>query len=160
MKASKSWLVTMQKINLIAQSVLELSHREKSDDDDDDDDDEDDDEDDTHQGWIIVRDGMYSVADKNWPLTVQHACVHDNRPWRLIAHLFEYNRYEIARNAPSILKEWLRKPHELFCILVIKSQKSMKQITVVTKTSTRTLGFPGLSAFILISVSTPSQHES
>ena len=52
----------MQKINLIAQGVLELSHREKSgrqqrqrqrrrrrrh-----------------HQGWIIVRDGMYSVADK------------------------------------------------------------------------------------------------
>ena len=54
MKASKSWLVTMQKINLIAQSVLELSHREKSDDDDDD----------THPGWIIVRDEMYSVADK------------------------------------------------------------------------------------------------
>ena len=47
----------MQKINLIAQSVLELSHRENSDEDDDDND--------THQGWIIVRDGMYSVADKN-----------------------------------------------------------------------------------------------
>ena len=47
----------MQKINLIAQSVLELSHCEKSDDDEDEDDD-------THQGWIIVRDGMYSVADK------------------------------------------------------------------------------------------------
>ena len=49
----------MQKINLIAQGVLELSHREKVhyyyyDDDDDD----------THQGWIIVRDGKYSVADK------------------------------------------------------------------------------------------------
>ena len=55
----------MQKINLIAQSVLELSHREKSDDDEDDDEDEDEDEDDTHQGWIIVRDGMYSVADNN-----------------------------------------------------------------------------------------------
>ena len=44
----------MQKINLIAQGVLELSHRENADDDNDD----------THQGWIIVRDGMYSVADK------------------------------------------------------------------------------------------------
>ena len=43
----------MQKINLIAQGVLELSHRENADNDDD-----------THQGWIIVRDGMYSVADK------------------------------------------------------------------------------------------------
>ena len=50
----------MQKINLIAQGVLELSHRENADDDYDDYDD-----DDTHQGWIIVRDGMYSVADKN-----------------------------------------------------------------------------------------------
>ena len=47
----------MQKISLIAQSVLELSHREKVHDDDDDDND-------THPGWIIVRDGMYSVADK------------------------------------------------------------------------------------------------
>ena len=46
----------MQKINLIAQGVLELSHREKVHDNDDDDD--------THQGWIIVRDGKYSVADK------------------------------------------------------------------------------------------------
>ena len=54
----------MQKINLIAQSVLELSHREKSDDEDEDDEDEDED-DDTHPDWIIVRDGMYSVADKN-----------------------------------------------------------------------------------------------
>ena len=53
----------MQKINLIAQSVLELSHREKVHDDNDDNDDNDDD--DTHQGWIIVRDGKYSVADKN-----------------------------------------------------------------------------------------------
>ena len=49
----------MQKINLIAQGVLELSHRENADNDDDYDDDYD-----THQGWIIVRDGMYSVADK------------------------------------------------------------------------------------------------
>ena len=49
----------MQKINLIAQGVLELSHRENADDDDNDNDD------DTNQGWIIVRDGMYSVADKN-----------------------------------------------------------------------------------------------
>ena len=50
----------MQKIILIAQGVLELSHRENADDDDDDNDD-----DDSHQGWIIVvRDGMYSVADK------------------------------------------------------------------------------------------------
>ncbi len=47
----------MQKINLIAQSVLKLSHCEKVHDDDDDDDD-------THPGWIIVRVGMYSVADK------------------------------------------------------------------------------------------------
>ena len=38
----------MQKINLIAQSVLELSHCEKSDDEDEDDDDDDDN--DTHQG--------------------------------------------------------------------------------------------------------------
>ena len=53
----------MQKINLIAQSVLELSHRENADDDNDDDNDNDDD--DTHPGWIIVRDGKYSVADKN-----------------------------------------------------------------------------------------------
>ena len=52
----------MQKINLIAQSVLELSHRENADDDNDNDDNNDDD--DTHQGWIIVRDGKYSVADK------------------------------------------------------------------------------------------------
>ena len=50
----------MQKISLIAQSVLELSHREKVHDDNDNDAD-------THPGnpgWIIVRDGMYSVADK------------------------------------------------------------------------------------------------
>ena len=40
-------LCTMQKINLIAQSVLELSHCEKSDDDEDEDDDDDND---THQG--------------------------------------------------------------------------------------------------------------
>ena len=51
----------MQKINLIAQSVLKLSHRENADDNDD----NDDDDDDTHPGWIIVRVGMYSVADKN-----------------------------------------------------------------------------------------------
>ena len=68
MKASKSWLVTMQKINLIAQSVLELSHCEKSDDDDNDEDD--DNKDDTHQGWIIVRRGMYSVADKKGKKTL------------------------------------------------------------------------------------------
>ena len=49
----------MQKINLIAQSVLKLSHRENADDNDDNDDD------DTHLGWIIVRVGRYSVADKN-----------------------------------------------------------------------------------------------
>ena len=57
----------MQKINLIAQSVLKLSHREKVHDNNDDnnDDDDDDNDDDTHQGWIIVRDGKYSVADKN-----------------------------------------------------------------------------------------------
>ena len=55
----------MQKISLIAQSVLELSHREKVHDNDNDDNDNDDA--DTHSGnpgWIIVRDGMYSVADK------------------------------------------------------------------------------------------------
>ena len=52
----------MQKINLIAQGVLELSHRENADNNDNNDNDNDDD---THQGWIIVRDGMYSVADKN-----------------------------------------------------------------------------------------------
>ena len=40
----------MQKINLIAQSVLELSHREKVHDDDDDDDDDDNDDNDTHPG--------------------------------------------------------------------------------------------------------------
>ena len=50
----------MQKINLIAQSVLELSHREKVHDND-----KTDNDDDTHPGWIIVRDGKYSVADKN-----------------------------------------------------------------------------------------------
>ena len=54
----------MQKINLIAQSVLELSHRENADDDNNDNDDDNDD-DDTHPGWIIVRVGRYSVADKN-----------------------------------------------------------------------------------------------
>ena len=54
----------MQKINLIAQSVLELSHCENADDDDNNDDNNNDD-DDTHPGWIIVRVGMYSVADKN-----------------------------------------------------------------------------------------------
>ena len=52
----------MQKINLIAQSVLELSHCENADDDDND---NDNDDDDTHPGWIMVRVGMYSVADKN-----------------------------------------------------------------------------------------------
>ena len=57
----------MQKISLIAQSVLELSHREKvhnDNDDNDDNDNDDDDDNDSHPGWIIVRDGMYSVADK------------------------------------------------------------------------------------------------
>ena len=53
------WQVSMQKINSIAQSVLELSHRENADNDNDNDDD------DTLPGWIIVRVGMYSVADKN-----------------------------------------------------------------------------------------------
>ena len=51
----------MQKINLIAQSVLKLSHRENADNDNDDDNDDND----THPGWIIVRDGKYSVADNN-----------------------------------------------------------------------------------------------
>ena len=54
-----SWLVTMQNFNSIAQSVLKLSHCKKVFNNDNDDDD-----DDTHQGWIIVRDGRYSVADK------------------------------------------------------------------------------------------------
>ena len=53
----------MQKIHSIAQSVLEISHYENGHDNDDDDND-DDDNDDTHPGWIIVRVGMYSVADK------------------------------------------------------------------------------------------------
>ena len=42
-------LVSMQKISLIAQSVLELSHRENADDNDNDNDDDNDD-DDTHPG--------------------------------------------------------------------------------------------------------------
>ena len=54
----------MQKIHSIAQSVLELSHRENADDDDNDNDDNDNDDDDTNPGWIIVRVGRYSVADK------------------------------------------------------------------------------------------------
>ena len=63
-QSTMSWLVTMQNFNLIAQSVLKLSHCKKVSNDDDDDDDNDDDND-THPGWIIVRDGKYSVADKN-----------------------------------------------------------------------------------------------
>ena len=55
----------MQNFNLIAQSVLKLSHCEKVHNDDDNDDNDDNDDDDTHPGWIIVRDGKYSVADKN-----------------------------------------------------------------------------------------------
>ena len=51
----------MQKIYLIAQSVLKLSHCENADNDDNDNDD-----DDTHPGWIIVRVGMYSIADKKF----------------------------------------------------------------------------------------------
>ena len=39
--------------------------------DDDDDDDNNDDNDDTHPGWIIVRDGKYSVADKNVTLNMR-----------------------------------------------------------------------------------------
>ena len=53
----------MQNFNLIAQSVLKLSHRENVNDNDDNDDHDNDD--DTHPAWIIVRDGKYSVADKN-----------------------------------------------------------------------------------------------
>ena len=49
----------MQNFSLIAQSVLKLSHCEIGYNDNDDD------NDDTHPGWIIVRDGKYSVADKN-----------------------------------------------------------------------------------------------
>ena len=52
----------MQNFSLIAQSVLKLSHCEIRHDDNDDN--NDDDDDDTHPGWIIVRDGKYSVADK------------------------------------------------------------------------------------------------
>ena len=48
-------------MSLIAQSVLELSHRENGNNNDD----NDDDDADTHPAWIIVRVGMYSVADKN-----------------------------------------------------------------------------------------------
>ena len=54
----------MQNFSLIAQSVLKLSHCEIGYDDNDDDNDNNDDND-THPGWIIVRDGKYSVADKN-----------------------------------------------------------------------------------------------
>ena len=54
----------MQKINLIAQSVLELSNRENADNDNNDNN-----VDDTHPGWIIVRDGKYSVADKKTFIT-------------------------------------------------------------------------------------------
>ena len=54
----------MQKINLIAQSGLSSNPIVKKVHDDDDDD-NDNDDDDTHPGWIIVRVGMYSVADKN-----------------------------------------------------------------------------------------------
>ena len=50
----------MQKINLIAQSVLELSHCENADDNDDDDDNNDDD-DDTHPGWISTFYKKYKV---------------------------------------------------------------------------------------------------
>ena len=48
-----SWLFTMQKISLIAQSVLELSHCENGFDDNNINNDNDDD---THQGWIKVCD--------------------------------------------------------------------------------------------------------
>ena len=58
----------MQKINLIAQGVLKLSHRENLHND------EDNDDNDTHQGWIIVRDGMYSVADKKIAYSSGFAC--------------------------------------------------------------------------------------
>ena len=51
----------MQNFSLIAQSVLELSHCENGHNDND----NDNDDDDTHPGWIIVRDGNYSVAEKN-----------------------------------------------------------------------------------------------
>ena len=51
----------MQKINLIAQSVLELSHCENADNNDN----NNNNDNDTHPGWIIVRVGRYSIADKN-----------------------------------------------------------------------------------------------
>ena len=58
-QSTMSWLVTMQNFNLIAQSVQVIPSQKSINDDNDDDDD-----DDTHPGWIIVRDGKYSVADK------------------------------------------------------------------------------------------------
>ena len=62
----------MQKISLIAQSVLKLSHCENADDNDDNDDDNNDD-DNPHPGGIIVRVGRYSVADKKMMMTVIRA---------------------------------------------------------------------------------------
>ena len=60
----------MQNFNLIAQSVLKLSHCEKVHNNDNDNDDDDNDDDDTHPGWIIVRDGKKFCAaiENNVPL--------------------------------------------------------------------------------------------
>ena len=44
-QSTMSWLVTIQNFNLIAQSVLKLSHRENADDDDNNDDNDDDNDD-------------------------------------------------------------------------------------------------------------------
>ena len=43
-------------------------NNDNNDNDDDDNDDNDDDDNDSHPDWIIVRDGMYSVADKEYKI--------------------------------------------------------------------------------------------
>ena len=84
----------MQKINLIAQGVLKLSHRENLHDDDEDDDDEDD----THPGWIIVRDGIYSVADKNFILIWQAQTRKE----------IQLTRFQVKSLATFILEWWVQ----------------------------------------------------
>ena len=82
----------MQKINLIAQS-----HREKFDEDDEDDDD------DTHQGWIIVRDGMYPVADKKRAMQDRdsgfqlYSFIGFYAIFTLSFHTTRYKQWDIAR---------------------------------------------------------------
>ena len=68
----------MQKINLIAQSVLMLSHCENADDDDD--------NNDTHPGWIIVCDGKYSVTDKKTVSNFWSASLHPSWNHTIISH--------------------------------------------------------------------------